>query len=84
MVVGGQHVINKPLIARDRITLPPLHIKLDLKKQFVKALNKDSSCVEHVAHKLPRITMEKTEGRNFRLSTDQTIYKLPTFHSINE
>jgi hypothetical protein len=41
MVVGGQNVINEPLVARDRIILPPLHIKLGLMKQFVKALNKD-------------------------------------------
>jgi len=40
MVVGGQNVINEPLVARDRIILPPLHIKLGLMKQFVKALNR--------------------------------------------
>jgi hypothetical protein len=25
MVVGGQNVINKPLVAQERIVLPPLH-----------------------------------------------------------
>jgi len=40
MVVGGQNVINELLVTRDRIILPPLHIKLGLMKQFVKALNK--------------------------------------------
>jgi hypothetical protein len=46
MLVGGQNVINETLVARDRIILPPLHIKLGLMKQFVKALNKNGSCIE--------------------------------------
>jgi hypothetical protein len=53
MVVGGKNVFNEPLVARNTIILPPLHIKLGLMKQFVKAFNKDGSCVEHIAHKLP-------------------------------
>jgi hypothetical protein len=75
MVVGGQNVINEPLVARDRVILPPLHVKLGLMKQFVKALNKDGLCIEYIAHKLPGVTVGKTEGRNFRWSTDQTTYK---------
>jgi hypothetical protein len=55
MVVGGQNVIYKPLVARDRIILPPLHIKLGLMKQFVKALNKDSSCIEYIVHNYPEL-----------------------------
>ena len=65
MVVGGQNVINEPLVARDRIILPPLHIKLGLMKQFVKALNKDGSCIEYIAHKLPGLTMEKLKAGIF-------------------
>jgi hypothetical protein len=65
MVVGGQNVINEPLVARDGIILPPLHIKLGLMKQFVKALNKDGSCIEYIAHKLPGLTMEKLKAGIF-------------------
>jgi hypothetical protein len=65
MVVGGQNVINKPLVARDRIILPSLHIKLGLMKQFVKALSKDSSCTEYTAHKLPGLTTEKLKAGIF-------------------
>jgi hypothetical protein len=64
-VVGGQNVINEPLVARDRIILPPLHIKLGLMKQFVKALNKDGSCIEYIVHKLPGLTMEKLKAGIF-------------------
>jgi hypothetical protein len=67
MVVGGKNVINEPLVAWDRIILPPLHIKLGLMKQFVKALNKDGSCVEHIAHTLPGIAMDKLKARKFSM-----------------
>jgi hypothetical protein len=65
MVVRGQNVINEPLVARDKIILPPLHIKLGLIKQFVKALNKDSLCIEYIANKLPALTMEKLKAGIF-------------------
>jgi hypothetical protein len=65
MVVGGQNVINEPLVARDGIILPPLHIKLGLMKQIVKALNKDGPCIEHIAHKLPGLIMEKLKAGIF-------------------
>jgi len=41
MVVGEKNVIAEPLVDRSKIILPPLHIKLGLMKQFVKALDKD-------------------------------------------
>ena len=59
MVVGAKNVIDESLVARDKIILPPLHIKLGLMKQFVKALNKEGSCFKYIAHKLPGITLEK-------------------------
>jgi len=65
MVVAGQNVINEPLVARDRIILPPLHIKLGLMKLFVKALNKDGLCIEYIAHKLPGLIMEKLKAGIF-------------------
>jgi len=43
-VVGENNVINESLVDRDRVLLPPLHIKLGLMKQFVKALDKNADC----------------------------------------
>ena len=37
MTVGENNVLYKPLVPRDKIIFPPLHIKLGLMKQFVKA-----------------------------------------------
>jgi hypothetical protein len=62
MVVGGENVINEPLVTRDRIILPPLHIKLGLMKQFVQALNKNGLGIEYIARKLSGLTMEKLKA----------------------
>ena len=43
--VGDKNIINEPLVSRDRIILPPLHTKLGLMKQFVKALDKHGDCL---------------------------------------
>ena len=51
MVVGQTNVINEALFSRDKIILPPLHIKLGLMKQFVKALDKDGPCFVYIGRK---------------------------------
>jgi hypothetical protein len=85
MVIGGKNVINKPLVARDRIILPPLHIKVGLMTQFVKALNKDGSCIEYIAYKLPGLTMEKLKAGIFDGSQIRQLINDPHFKaSINE
>jgi hypothetical protein len=84
MVVGGQNEMNESLVAQDRIILPP-HIKLGLMKQFVKALNKDGSCIEYIAHKLPGLTMEKLKAGIFDGSQLRQLISDPHFvASLNE
>jgi len=79
MVVGGQNIINEPLVARDRISLPPLHTKLGNMKLFVKALNKDVSCIEYFAHKLPGLTMEKLKAGIFDVPHIRKLINDPHF-----
>lgn len=50
-----KNVINKPLVDRDRIFFPLLHIKLSLIKQFTKALDKDSGCSTYLCQAFPEI-----------------------------
>ncbi|KAI6652496.1 hypothetical protein LOD99_7510 [Oopsacas minuta] len=61
IVVGKKNIINEPLVSRDRIIQPPLHTKLGLMKQFVKALDKDGTCF-----KLPPISISWSEYRKFK------------------
>ena len=65
--VGYKNIIHKPLVSRDRIILPPLHIKLGLMKQFVKTLDKhgDGDCYNYIVKNFPGLSMEKMKAGIF-------------------
>lgn len=56
---GKYNIKHKPLLQSDKIHLPPLHIKLGLFKQFVKALDKDSLAFAYLAEKFPSLSQAK-------------------------
>ena len=66
LVVGEDNVINEPLVDRDSILLPPLHIKLGLMKQFVKALEKNGDCFRYIRSRFPGTSYEKVRAGIFR------------------
>ena len=78
LAVGDKNIINEPLVNRDCIILPPLHIKLCLIKKFVKALEKNGGCFNCMAKTSPGLSMEKLklgvfDGPQIRkLMQDQT------------
>ena len=43
----------------NNLTLPPLHIKLGLMKQFVKALPKEGPCFKYLTAKFPGLSDAK-------------------------
>ena len=53
------------MINRDRIILPPLHIKLGLMKQFVKALDKDGNCFNYITKTFPSFGTDKPKASIF-------------------
>lgn len=59
MVVGGKNDINDPLVGRGTIILPPLHIKLSLMKQFLKALDKNGLCFVYIGGNMHKLSTEK-------------------------
>ena len=65
MDVGKNNIINEPLVEREKIIFPPLHIKLGLMKQFVKALDKNGSCFLYLAENMPQLSIEKIKARIF-------------------
>lgn len=54
-------VINNPLVDRIKITLPPLHIKLDLIKNFLKAMDKDGEGFKYLRGKFPQLSDAKVK-----------------------
>ena len=57
--VGEKNVIRPSLVDRDKVLLPPLHIKLGLMKQFVKALSNDGACFKLLCQKFPSLSEAK-------------------------
>ena len=62
---GDKNIINEPLVTRDRAILPPLHIKLGLIKQLVKALDKDGECFKCIFRSFPGLSIEKLKAGIF-------------------
>ena len=59
------NVLNSSLNERSKILLPPLHIKLGLAKQFVKALKPTSRTFRHIRQMFPSISEAKVKGGIF-------------------
>ena len=64
-VVGEKDVENIPLINQKKVLLPPLHIKLGLIKQFVKALDKDGAAYKYFQNLFPKLSEAKAKGGVF-------------------
>ena len=56
---GEKNVQHPPLIQSNKILLPPLHIKLGLIKNFVKAMDKTKAGFNYLATKFPRLSEAK-------------------------
>ena len=65
MTVNEINIINEPLVPRDKIIIPPLHIKLGLMKQFVKALLVDGCCFNYICNFFPGISNKKVKAGVF-------------------
>jgi hypothetical protein len=57
--VGTKNIISPSLINPQKILLPPLHIKLGIMKQLVKALDKNGPCFQYLTQKFPLLTTAK-------------------------
>ena len=56
----GQHnIANISLVPQEKIILPPLHIKLGLFKEFVKAFNKESPVFQFLQKVFPNLSEAK-------------------------
>ncbi|GBM69532.1 hypothetical protein AVEN_175395-1 [Araneus ventricosus] len=56
---GNKNVVEESLVDLSKVPLPPLHIKLGLMKQFVKALLKERKCFKYLDNKFPGLSEAK-------------------------
>lgn len=59
--IGTYNVVYKKLVDVEKILIPPLHIKLGLMKQFVKALNTNSKCFKYIRSQFPHLSDAKVQ-----------------------
>jgi len=64
-VIGERNVKYQPLVTQDKVLMPPLHIKLGLIKQFVKALDQDSEAFQYLQTVFPKLSEAKVKGGIF-------------------
>lgn len=63
--VGQHNVNNEALVPIESILLPPLHIKLGIAKNFVKALDREGYGFEYLRTIFPRLSEAKLKEGNF-------------------
>ena len=69
------NIIHKNLVDPKKILIPPLHLKLGLIKQFVKALNKDGNYFKYLFQKFPNISEAKIKEGVFNGPQVRTLHK---------
>ena len=79
LIVGSANVINEALVEREKIVFPPLHIKLGLIKQFVRALNKDGDCFKYLRSRFKGLSDEKVKSGIFTGPDIRKLIKDPEF-----
>ena len=58
---GYRNILYSALFDRSNVKLPPIHVKLFLMKQLVKALNKEGACFKYIQEKFPDVSAEKVK-----------------------
>jgi len=65
MTIRESNIVKEPLIEKNRIVFPPLHLKLGLMKQFVKTLDKEGECFQYIYRFFPKLSSEKVRSGIF-------------------
>ena len=55
-VPGERSLKENPLVDMNKVVLPPLHIKLGLMKNFMKALYKNGAAFQHLSTVFPALS----------------------------
>lgn len=64
-IINKHNVKKQPLVNPAKILMPPLHIKLGLIKQFVKALDRNSEAFKYLESLFPELSEAKVKGGIF-------------------
>ena len=65
LILSSLNVLAPLLVEHFKIVFPPLHIKLGIMKQLVKAFEKDGDCFKYICIKFSGLTIEKLKAGIF-------------------
>ena len=81
--VPGEHSPKEnPLVDMNKVLLPPLHIKLGLMKNFVKALHKNGVAFQHLSTVFPGLSAAKLKEGIFVGPQIQEVLKDTDFEEL--
>lgn len=72
---GLKNVIHDPLVEPSKVLIPPLHLKLGMMTQFVKALDKEGDCFQYLEEKFPEISDAKLQAGVFDGPHIRTLFR---------
>ena len=72
----------EPLVDPRKVLMPPLHIKLDLMKQLVTALYKESAAFKYLQDFVPKLSEAKVKAGVFVGPQIKKILECNEFHSL--
>ncbi|KRZ05510.1 hypothetical protein T11_3579 [Trichinella zimbabwensis] len=78
---GSKNICHQSLINPEKVLLPPLHIKLGIMKQFVKALDKNGTCFQYLCTQFPLLSDAKLKEGIFVGPDIQKLIKDKMFSS---
>ena len=81
---GSRNVIHHPLVSSENIIPLPLHIKLGLFKQFVKALDSDSPLFAYMKQKFPKLSHAKVKEGIFVGPQIRKLLQEPEFTGVDD
>lgn len=68
---GSQNIAEISLVSIEKILLPPLHIKLGIVKNFVKALDREGPAFQYLKTKFPRLSEAKLKEGKYHCITSK-------------
>ncbi|GBP14416.1 hypothetical protein EVAR_92401_1 [Eumeta japonica] len=81
---GQKNVQNSPLVNPQKVLLAPLHIKLGLMKNFVKAMNKSGAAFQYLRQKFSRLSEAKIKEGIFIGPQIRNLFNDVNFDSVLE
>ena len=57
--IGENNIVREPLVKKENVTLPSLHLQFGLMKNFIKALDSSALSVKYLQEKFPKVSQAK-------------------------